>query len=33
MEVGSSVENFFNPNPEASQPKTGFFSKILGINK
>lgn len=31
LQVGENVENFFNPNP--AQPKTGFFSKILGLNK
>jgi ATP-binding protein involved in chromosome partitioning len=31
MNVTDKVENFFNPNP--IQPKTGFFSKILGMNK
>lgn len=31
MNVTDKVENFFNPNPV--QPKTGFFSKILGMNK
>lgn len=31
MTVTDRVENFFNPNPV--QPKSGFFSKILGLNK
>lgn len=31
MTVTDKVESFFNPNPV--QPKTGFFSKILGLNK
>jgi ATP-binding protein involved in chromosome partitioning len=31
IQVGENVENFFNPNPV--QPKTGFISKILGLNK
>lgn len=31
LQVAENVENFFNPNPV--QPKTGFFSKILGLNK
>jgi ATP-binding protein involved in chromosome partitioning len=29
--VTDKVEGFFNPNPV--QPQTGFFSKILGLNK
>lgn len=31
QQVADTVENFFNPNP--AQPKSGFFSKILGLNK
>ena len=31
LQVAENVENFFSPNPV--QPKTGFFSKILGLNK
>lgn len=31
MNVTDKVENFFNPN--TPQPKSGFFSKILGLNK
>jgi ATP-binding protein involved in chromosome partitioning len=31
LQVAENVENFFNPNPV--QPKSGFFSKILGLNK
>jgi ATP-binding protein involved in chromosome partitioning len=33
MEVGDKVEKFFNPDATPSQPKAGFFSKILGLNK
>lgn len=30
-QVAENIENFFNPNP--TQPKQGFFSRVLGLNK
>jgi ATP-binding protein involved in chromosome partitioning len=32
QEIGSKVDDFFRPEP-LEQPKNGFFSKILGLNK
>jgi ATP-binding protein involved in chromosome partitioning len=31
--VGDKVDQFFNPTTTPIQPKAGFFSKILGMNK
>jgi ATP-binding protein involved in chromosome partitioning len=33
MQIADKMDHFFNPNPNPVQPKAGFFSKILGMNK
>lgn len=32
-QIGNHVNEFFNPLPPSEQNKSGFFSKILGLNK